>query len=206
MRKALAAMAGMGALALSLFSGGGAMAQHTSDPCMGLVSSNGARVHRAALGAGEIGITFVGHATFLLESPGGIRIATDYNDYVRPADVPDVATMNHAHTTHYSNNPDPRIPHVLKGWNPAGGPARHDLAVGDVRVRNVPTSIRDWAAARSATATRSSSSRWRGFASPISDTCTTRCCRPISSCSDTSTFCWCRSTAATRWTGKACSR
>ena len=158
MRAMRAALAGVGNLAAKLWGGSlacavalGAVvvgaapaAAQTSDPCMGLVSSRDARIHRAALGAGEIGIAFVGHATFLLESPGGIRIATDYNDYVRPSVVPDIATMNHAHTTHYSNNPDPGIAHVLKGWNPAGGAARHDMAMGDVRVRNVPTSIRDF--------------------------------------------------------------
>ncbi|MHB2168907.1 MBL fold metallo-hydrolase [Alsobacter sp. R-9] len=141
MRAMMLSLAGAAAMMLGW---GAAASAQTSDPCMGLVSDRGARIHRAALGAGEIGITFVGHATFLLESPGGIRIATDYNDYVRPSVVPDVATMNHAHGTHFTSRPDPAIPHVLKGWNPEGGAARHDLAVGDVRVRNVPTSIRDW--------------------------------------------------------------
>lgn len=92
----------------------------------------------------KIKLTFVGHATWLIETPGGIKAATDYNDYIRPAVVPDIATMNKAHTTHYSMLPDPDIKHVLRGWNPDGGPARHDLVVGDVRVRNVPTNIRDW--------------------------------------------------------------
>jgi L-ascorbate metabolism protein UlaG (beta-lactamase superfamily) len=142
MRAVMAALVGLGVMTSSLATPTRATAQ-TSDPCMGLVSSREVRIHRVALGAGEIGITFVGHATFLLESPGGIKIATDYNDYVRPSVVPDIATMNHAHSTHYTNNPDPGIPHVLKGWNPGGGAARHDMGVGDVRVRNVPTSIRD---------------------------------------------------------------
>ena len=31
------------------------------------------------------GITFIGHATFLIESPQLVRIATDYNDYVQAA-------------------------------------------------------------------------------------------------------------------------
>jgi L-ascorbate metabolism protein UlaG (beta-lactamase superfamily) len=102
-----------------------------------------AAAHRLA--EDELRLTFVGHATFLIESPGGVRIATDYNDYVRPEVVPDVATMNLAHSTHHSSNPDPAIGHVLRGWNPEGGTARHDLRVGDVRIRNVPTNIRDWA-------------------------------------------------------------
>jgi L-ascorbate metabolism protein UlaG (beta-lactamase superfamily) len=40
--------------------------------------------------------------------------------------------------------PDPDIRHVLRGWNPEGGPAKHDMTVSDVRVRNVATNIRDW--------------------------------------------------------------
>ncbi len=52
--------------------------------------------------------------------------------------------MNKAHSTHFSWAPDPGIEHVLRGWNPAGGPARHDLTVGDVRIRNVSTNIRDY--------------------------------------------------------------
>ena len=95
---------------------------------------------------GPIRLTFVGHATFLIESPQGIRIVTDYNDYVRTSVVPDIATMNIAHSSHYSMAPDPRIQHVLPGWNPQGGPAEHDLQLGDVHVRNISTNIRDWAA------------------------------------------------------------
>lgn len=93
----------------------------------------------------EVRLTFVGHSTFLIESPGGIRIATDYNDYVRPAIVPDIATMNRAHSTHYTLAPDPAIKHVLQGWGPGGEPARHELQIGDVWLRNVTTNIRDWA-------------------------------------------------------------
>jgi L-ascorbate metabolism protein UlaG (beta-lactamase superfamily) len=97
-----------------------------------------------ALKASEARLTFIGHATWLIETAGGIRIATDYNDYVRPAVVPDIATMNRAHTTHFSMVPDPGIKHLLRGWNPEGGPAKHDITLGDVRVRNVATNIRDW--------------------------------------------------------------
>jgi L-ascorbate metabolism protein UlaG (beta-lactamase superfamily) len=100
----------------------------------------------ASLKQSEVRLTFVGHATWLIESAGGIRAATDYNDYIRPSVVPEIATMNRAHTTHYSMFPDPGIKHVLRGWNAEGvGPAKHDLTLGDVRVRNVATNIRDWA-------------------------------------------------------------
>jgi L-ascorbate metabolism protein UlaG (beta-lactamase superfamily) len=52
--------------------------------------------------------------------------------------------MNRAHSTHYINNPDPAIKHVLRGWDREGEPARHDFQYEDVWVRNVPTNIRDW--------------------------------------------------------------
>jgi L-ascorbate metabolism protein UlaG (beta-lactamase superfamily) len=90
-------------------------------------------------------ITFVGHATFLIESPQLVRIATDYNDYVRPPILPDIITMNHAHDTHYTDHPDPAIKYVLRGWSDTPNqPAQWDLTYRDVRVRNVPTNIRDF--------------------------------------------------------------
>jgi L-ascorbate metabolism protein UlaG (beta-lactamase superfamily) len=117
--------------------------------CPGLVASDARRIVPAALqlatlDADQARITYVGHATFLIESPQLVRIATDYNDYVRPPIVPDIATMNHAHSTHYTDHPDPSIQFVLHGWAPDAAPARHDLQYKDVRVRNVPTNIRDW--------------------------------------------------------------
>ena len=90
-------------------------------------------------------ISYVGHSTFLIESPQLVRIATDYNDYIRPPVLPDIVTMNHAHTTHYTHSPDPGIKYVLRGWAEDEKPARVDVQVKDVRVRNVPTNIRSWA-------------------------------------------------------------
>ncbi len=113
--------------------------------CPGLVAGRQLPIQHASLEPGDVGVTYVGHATFLIESPGGVRIATDYNDYVRPSVVPDVATMNRAHSTHYSDNPDPGIKTIMRGWNPGGGEAPHwDRQVGDVRIRNVVTNIRQW--------------------------------------------------------------
>jgi len=118
--------------------------------CPGLVASKAPRAIPAAfqlaLNPDQVRISYSGHSTFLVESPQLVRVATDYNDYVRPMVLPDIATMNHAHSTHYTDRPDPRIPHVLRGWGPSPEqPARHDVQVRDVRVRNVPTNIRDWA-------------------------------------------------------------
>jgi L-ascorbate metabolism protein UlaG (beta-lactamase superfamily) len=121
--------------------------------CPGLVAGDGfddrprvipASYKMVALNADQVRITFIGHATFLIESPQLVRIATDYNDYVRPPIVPDIATMNHAHDTHYTDYPDPAIKYVLRGWSDVPGqPANWDVSYRDVRVRNVPTNIRD---------------------------------------------------------------
>lgn len=101
-------------------------------------------VHLAALERDQVGITYVGHATFELETPMGVRIATDYNNIHQPDRLPRVVTMNGAHSTHFTLNPDPEIEHVLLGWNPDGGPMNHDLTVEDVRIRNLQTNIRGW--------------------------------------------------------------
>ena len=102
----------------------------------------------AAAEGGQVRLTFVGHATFLIESPHGVTIATDYNDYVRPDVVPEIVTMNRAHDTHYTNNPPPGIAYVLRGWGEGEEPAHHEITVDDVWIRNVPTNIRAGAATR----------------------------------------------------------
>ncbi len=104
-----------------------------------------AAFNTAALNADQVRLTFIGHATFLIESPQGVRIATDYNDYLKPPAIPDIATMNHAHDTHFTDHPNPAIKYVLRGWGPSPDePAIWDMRYGDVRVRNVPTNIRNW--------------------------------------------------------------
>lgn len=90
----------------------------------------------------EVRLTFLGHATFLIESPAGIAIATDYSGVHRPAVTPTIATMNQAHATHFTLTPDPGIRYVLHGWRDDGAPARHELTVGDVWLRNVTTNTR----------------------------------------------------------------
>ncbi len=146
------------AAALAVFMGGAAQAQgaapaakpEMAQSCPGLVAARPPAViipaafRLAALKADEVRISYIGHSTFLLESPQLVRIATDYNDYVRPPVPPDIVTMNHAHNTHYTDNPDPAIKHVLRGWAGDEKPARIDMTYKDVRVRNVPTNIRSW--------------------------------------------------------------
>jgi L-ascorbate metabolism protein UlaG (beta-lactamase superfamily) len=144
------------AAAAAMIATGQASAQGAAPPaakpemvqsCPGLVASRPpmaipAALRLAALHADQVRLTYIGHSTFLIESPRLVRIATDYNDFVKPPVLPDIVTMNHAHTSHYTDNPDPGIKRVLRGWAGDEKPARIDMTYKDVRVRNVPTNIR----------------------------------------------------------------
>jgi len=133
-------------IALMLLSLAGAAAEAACTAVAGLpFSYTAASVGAPAIPAGHVGIGFLGHASFLIESPGGVRIVTDYNAYIRPDELPDIVTMNHAHSSHFTDLPDPGIKLVLRGWNTGNGAADYDITFGDVRVRNVPTNIRDGA-------------------------------------------------------------
>ena len=146
--KFLAALLGAVAFATPVAAQGSAAPPkpEMTQSCPGLVASRQpfepAALRVAALERDQARISYIGHSTFLIESPQLVRIATDYNDYVRPAVLPDIATMNHAHSTHYSLSPDPGIKYVLHGWADNEKPARIDVQYKDVRVRNVPTNIR----------------------------------------------------------------
>ncbi|MBA3449031.1 MAG: MBL fold metallo-hydrolase [Pseudaminobacter sp.] len=95
---------------------------------------------------GEVTITYAGHSTYVIETPAGVRIATDFSGIYGGSPPPRVATMNKAHTTHFTEFPDAGIEYMLRGWNPDGGPARHAIVVEDVYIRNVPTDIRRFGA------------------------------------------------------------
>lgn len=90
----------------------------------------------------QVRVTYIGHSTFLIESPAAVTIATDYSDTYRPSIVPEIVTMNRAHSSHFTFYPEPGIDHVLRGWGEDGEPARHELTVRDVWIRNVTTNIR----------------------------------------------------------------
>ncbi|MGX0875589.1 L-ascorbate metabolism protein UlaG (beta-lactamase superfamily) [Roseovarius sp. MBR-154] len=88
-------------------------------------------------------IRYIAHASFLIQA-GGYNAVTDFTGFVGNADfIPDIVTMNHAHSTHWTANPDPAIPHVLPGWGEEFGQGiDHHLDLGGMLVRNVPTDIR----------------------------------------------------------------
>jgi L-ascorbate metabolism protein UlaG (beta-lactamase superfamily) len=120
-------------------------AQTLSSDCLavaeGPARAQFAKLVPVALTENQVQLTFIGHSTFVIETSGGIRIATDFTGNAGGV-VPDVVTMNHAHRSHYTDAPNPAIKHVLRGWNPEGGPVQHDVTIGDVHIRNVTTDIR----------------------------------------------------------------
>ncbi|MEM9097164.1 MAG: MBL fold metallo-hydrolase [Pseudomonadota bacterium] len=119
--------------------------------CLTFVENWPGKVHVASLDGFELAanqaaptkISYVTHSTFRIETPDDVVIATDYFGANGEGRLPDVVTMNHAHATHYTDYPDERIPHVLRGWK-EGGKAEHYLALRDVLVRNIPTDLRSF--------------------------------------------------------------
>lgn len=114
--------------------------------CFQLAKAASSPLHRASetLGKEEVAIRFVAHSSYLLENAEGLQIATDWSGhFAEQLDrVPDVVTMNHAHETHWTAFPDPKIKHALEGWGEKGKPRRHFLRLGETLIRNVPTDIR----------------------------------------------------------------
>jgi L-ascorbate metabolism protein UlaG (beta-lactamase superfamily) len=116
--------------------------------CIALAEATpGVQVIRAAfgepVGQDHVRLTYVAHATFLIETTRGLVAATDFTGYLGGyAVTPDVVTMNNAHGTHWTAHPDPDIPHVLRGWGDGSGPAEHSLDLGEMLVRNVTTDVR----------------------------------------------------------------
>lgn len=100
----------------------------------------------AAIPAKHVRVTYIGHSSFLIETPGGASAVTDYNGIHVPARLPDVITMNNSHDSHYTDTPNPEIRHVLRGWSrPTDkGFAYHDVRFKDLRVFNVPTNIGEY--------------------------------------------------------------
>lgn len=104
-------------------------------------------LHKAAFGDPldefTVRLNYIAHATFLIETPGGLSAATDYTGFLGITDhVPTVVTMNRAHESHWTSSPDPRIPYVLPGWGPGEEGIEHNLDLKEMLVRNVSTDIR----------------------------------------------------------------
>jgi len=89
-------------------------------------------------------VTFVGHASYLIETPQGVRVITDYNGVNGYGRKPSIVTMNNAHGTHYTDDIEQGVAHVLRGWAEGGRDLmEHDVTLRDIQVWNVPTNVRD---------------------------------------------------------------
>ncbi len=91
-------------------------------------------------------ITFLGHSSYQIDTPQGVRAITDYNGVNGFGRKPDIVTMNNAHSTHFTDEPEEGITYVLRGWplKPGETEAKHDVQLKDMKVWNVPTNARDW--------------------------------------------------------------
>ena len=98
----------------------------------------------ASLPPHTVRIHYIDHSSFLIRSERGVNVVTDFTGHIGSTSmIPDVVTMNHAHSTHWTQFPDPAIPHVLRGWGEEfGAGIEHLLVVDDLLVRNVSTDIR----------------------------------------------------------------
>ena len=147
LRSIVAACTGLAALAGTVLAAAPASAQFSNCHAIADAFPN-ARIIRVANETPQrdyaVEIRYIGHSTFRITAPDGTTIATDYAGSAGAGPTPDVVTMNHAHTSHFTNFPDPAIPHVLKGWGEDGQPAQHMLQVGEVLVRNVTSDIRNY--------------------------------------------------------------
>lgn len=133
--------------ALLLLLPGVAAAQELQSHCIALAEGAFERIEFASFGedltSEQVRISYIDHSMYLIETPGGLGIATDYTGFIGADVVPDVVTMNNAHSSHWTASPDPRIPHVLPGWGDENGPAEHRLSLDEeVLIRNVTTDIR----------------------------------------------------------------
>ena len=145
------------ALATSLLTAAPAQAQNGAQNeaqdrrpshCIALVENvPGLRVipasYSAPVAADSVRIHYIDHSMFLIQTEGGLAAVTDYNGFLGPVDfVPDVVTMNNAHSSHWTALPDPEIPNVLEGWGTEANPQDHHLDLGEMLVRNVHTDTR----------------------------------------------------------------
>lgn len=101
-----------------------------------------------AAAANAVHVKYLAHSSFRIETGAGVVAVTDFNGTLRIEPAPDIVTMNIAHSTHHTDHVDPKIKHVLRGWDPGGGMAKHDFSYKDLRVRNVPTDLRGFGMAR----------------------------------------------------------
>ena len=110
-----------------------------------LASTQPIPIPAAAVPQGQVSISYIGHSSCIIETPGGATAVTDFNGLHSPNFIPDIVTKNNSHGSHYTASPDRRIGKILRGWSIATGKmARHDVRYKDLRVFNIPTNIGEY--------------------------------------------------------------
>lgn len=116
--------------------------------CIAIAEAPGIEyLHKASFAAPvpdfSVRIRYIDHSMFLIRTQGGLNAVTDFNGFIGGVPlIPDVVTMNHAHSSHWTAFPDPAIPHVLTGWGETPAGIDHYVDLGEMLVRNVSTDIR----------------------------------------------------------------
>ena len=132
---------------LTCLGGMGSYAQESVGPCEpGLARGKGAPriTFVAATRVAEtppeaVTLAWLGHSSFLLTSPQGVRIVTDPHPLHRPAGAVDAVTVSNLHVTHRGVQDLAGSPRLLWGitseraWNSLA------LTIGDVTLFNVPS-------------------------------------------------------------------
>ena len=143
------------ALTLALIATSAAAQDRRPSHCIAVAEADPAMTYvqlasfRDPVEAFDVRITYIDHSMFLIQSEDGTDAMTDFTGFYGNVDfLPDVVTMNNAHSTHWTQFPDPAIPHVLEGWASTEGPKEHYLDLGGMLVRNIHTDIRDFSGTR----------------------------------------------------------
>lgn len=84
-------------------------------------------------------LEWLGHSSFLLASPDGLRLLTDPNGWHPIAAAPDVVTVSNFHATHSDVSYVPGTPQVLWGLTPERGWNQIALTLKDVSLFNLPS-------------------------------------------------------------------
>jgi len=84
-------------------------------------------------------LTWLGHSSFLLTSPAGLRLLIDPSAWHPLAAVPDVVTVSNLHGTHRAVEPRMGSAEILWGMHPEQGWRRIVLTIRDVELFNIPS-------------------------------------------------------------------
>ncbi len=86
-----------------------------------------------------VALAWLGHSSFLMTSPSGLRVLIDPSALYPPSAQPDVITVSNLHGTHSAVDWIPGSPRVLWGLRPDTGWNRMALTIQDVSLFNIPS-------------------------------------------------------------------